>query len=150
MAKPSFVYVTYIATTPEKLFDALSDPEMTRQYWYNHRNASDWKPGSPWQHQDFSDPKQVHIAGRVVEVSRPKRLVITWHHPGDESDQSKHSKVTFLIDPLAGVVRLTVTHEDLEAGSPMLEGITKGWPEVLASLKTLLETGRPLPRSTGK
>ena len=150
MTKPSFVYVTYIATTPEKLFGALTDPEMTKQYWYHHRNASDWKPGSAWRHEDYVKSEKADIVGKVVEVSPPKRLVFTWHFPGEEQDPAKHSKVTFNIEPLAGMCRPTVVHEELEAGSKMFEGIQKGWPEVLASLKSLLETGRALPRSDGK
>ena len=150
MAKPSFVYVTYIATTPEKLFDALTNPEMTRHYWFNHRNASDWKPGSTWRHEDYAKSEKADIVGKVLEVSPPSRLVISWHRPGEEADPGKHSRVTFSIEPIVGMVRLTVAHEELEAGSTMIDGITKGWPAVLASLKSMLETGRPLPRIDGK
>ena len=75
-----------------------------------------------------------------------RRLVITWAFPSDEARPEKHSRVTFEIEAVAGTTRLTVTHEDLEPGSEMLEGITDGWPKVLSSLKSLLELGRPLPK----
>lgn len=145
MDKPQFVYVTYISTTPEKIWNALTDGEITKQYWFRHRNASDWKPGSDWEHQDYDDPGTVDIVGKVVESEPPYRLVITWALPADAASQEKHSRVTFEIEPLQDVVRLRVIHEGLEPGSDMLRGITQGWPLVLASLKTLLETGRPWP-----
>jgi uncharacterized protein YndB with AHSA1/START domain len=143
MEKQKFVYVTYIESTPEKVWDALSDPEMTRQYW-GHKNASDWKVGSKWEHQDYFDDMAVDIAGEVVERTPPHRLVVTWAAPADVDNKAKHSRVTYEIQPHMGVVRLTVTHDELEPDSDMLRGITRGWPAVLCSLKTLLETGKPL------
>ncbi|HVJ09565.1 MAG TPA: SRPBCC family protein [Acidisarcina sp.] len=148
MSKATFVYVAYIATTPQKVFDALIDSEATRQYWWNHRNASDWKTGSEWQHQDYDDATKVDIVGKVVESTPPQRLVVTWANPGDAGDPEKHSRVTYQIEPYMDIVRLTVTHEDLEPGSEMLDGISRGWPAVLSSLKTFLETGQPLSIST--
>lgn len=144
MNKPQFVYVTYISTTPEKLWAALADGEMTKQYWCWHRNVSDWKAGSVWKHQDYDDAGKVDIVGKVVESTPPRRLVLTWAAPADAKNEAKHSRVTFEIEPFRGAVRLTVTHAELEPGSEMLDGITKGWPGVLSSLKTLLETGQPL------
>ena len=82
MSKPDFVYVTYIVTTPEKLWNALLDPEMTRLYWANHRNRSDWKTGSTWRHEVHDDPDTIHIEGKVVESDPPRRLVLTWGRPG--------------------------------------------------------------------
>jgi len=144
MTKPEFVYVTYISSTPEKVWNALQDPEMTKQYWVQHRNASDWKVGSPWQHEDYESGK-VDIVGKVVECTPPRRLVLTWAAPADAADAAKHSRVTFDIEPHEDAVRLTVTHSELEPDSPMLRGITQGWPIVLSGLKTLLETGQPMP-----
>lgn len=148
MDKPEFVYVTYISTTPEKLWNALVDGEMTRQYWFRRRNASDWKPGSKWEHQDYDNPATVDIAGKVVESDPPRRLVITWALPADAAAEEKHSRVTFEIEPFQDTVRLQVTHDRLEPGSDMLRDIAKGWPMVLSSLKTFLETGRPMPMAT--
>lgn len=147
MTKPSFVYVTYIATTPEKLFAALTDAEMTRDYWYRHRNVSDWKVGSSWRHESYDDPKDVHIVGKVLERVPPRKLVVSWAFRDDEGQPEKTSRVTFEIEPAPNAVKLTVIHEDLEPGSKMLEGITSGWPMVLSSLKSLLETGKALPMS---
>jgi uncharacterized protein YndB with AHSA1/START domain len=143
--KAAFVYVTYISTTPEKLWNALIDPEMTKQYWARHRNASDWKVGSRWSHEDYDDPKLVDIVGTVVESDPPRRLVVTWEGANEGLRNEKPSRVTYLIEPYRDAVRLTVTHEALEPDSGMLRGITAGWPAVLSGLKTLLETGQPMP-----
>ena len=155
MTKPSFVYVTYIATTPEKVWQALVDTDVMRKYWADptanapaHVNVSDWKPGSKWEHRRVDDARTVDIVGKVVESTPPRRLVLTWARPGDAEDDSKHSRVTFDIEPQGdGLIRLTVTHEDLERDLQMLAGISGGWPKILSNLKTLLETGRALSRS---
>lgn len=153
MTKPSFVYVTYIATTPEKVWQALVDTDVARKYWVGssgpaHVNVSDWKPGSRWEHQRADETRTVDIAGKVVESSPPRRLVLTWARPKEAEDESKHSRVTFDIEPQAeGLIRLTVTHADLERDPQMLTGISSGWPAVLSNLKTFLETGGALPRS---
>ena len=153
MKKPDYVYVTYIATTPEKVWQALVDTDVTRQYWVDPTvgcarvNVSDWKPGSRWEHQRIDEARTVDIVGKVVESTPPRRLVFTWARPADEADESKHSRVAFDIEPCGdGLVRLTVTHDDLERDPEMLTGISGGWPKVLSNLKTLLETGRALPR----
>jgi uncharacterized protein YndB with AHSA1/START domain len=152
MTKPSFVYVTYIATTPEKVWQALVDTDVTRQYWVGgngpaHVNVSDWKPGSRWEHQRVDETHAVDIVGKVVETDPPRHLVLTWSRPNEAEDESKHSRVTFDIEPQGdGLIRLTVTHEDLERDEKMLAGISSGWPMVLSNLKTMLESGHVLPR----
>jgi uncharacterized protein YndB with AHSA1/START domain len=148
MSKPEFVYVTYIVSTPEKVWNALTNGEITRQYWWRRRNASDWIVGSKWEHQDYNDPKTVDITGKVLESKPPERLVISWADPKDLGNSKKTSRVTFQIEPAPGAVRLTVTHDELEPDSNMLRGISRGWPAVLSSLKSLLETGKPLPGSS--
>ena len=145
MSKPSFVYVTYIESTPEKVWNALTDPEMTKEYWVRHRNQSDWKPGSGWRHEDYEDAAKVDIVGTVLERDPPRRLVLAWASPADATDPNKVSRVTFDIELFKGAVRLTVTHDELEPDSGMLRGITAGWPVVLSSLKTMLETGAAMP-----
>ncbi|MBZ5588332.1 MAG: SRPBCC family protein [Acidobacteriia bacterium] len=145
MDKPEFVYVTYISAPPEKIWEALITPEITRKYW-QHENVSDWKAGSRWEHRGADKERALRLVGKVVEFSPPRRLVMTWAFPSDEGREKKHSRVTFEIEEVRGVTRLTVTHDRLEPGSEMLEGITAGWPKVLSSLKSLLEVGRPLPK----
>jgi uncharacterized protein YndB with AHSA1/START domain len=156
MTKPGFVYVTYIATSPEQVWRALVNTDVTREFWVDptsdrpaHENVSDWKPGSRWEHRRVDAAGTVDMVGKVVESSPPRRLVVTWARPKDAEDEAKHSRVTFDIEPQgAGLVRLTVTHEDLEGDAQMLAGISDGWPKVLSNLKTLLETGRALPHSS--
>ncbi len=143
MSDQTFVYVTYIATTPDKVWQALVDGELTRQYW-KHENVSDFKPGSRWEHVADDGKRTVKLVGKVLESVPNQRLVLTWGDVADEADSSKHSRVTMLIEPVDNMVRLTVTHEELKPGSEMLRKISNGWPRVLSSLKSFLETGKPL------
>lgn len=145
MSKPSFVYVTYINATAEKVWRALTDGEVTRRYWSNHRNASDWQPGSEWRHENYDDAAVVDVIGTVVESDPPRRLVVTWASPRLAADPTQRSQVSYDLAEDAGMVRLTVTHDDLQPGSSMEKGISEGWPMVLSSLKTFLETGEPMP-----
>jgi uncharacterized protein YndB with AHSA1/START domain len=153
MSKPSFVYVTYIATTAEKVWQALTDTNFTRRYWGQlnpdakhtapFENVSDWQPGSRWQHRQLDEAKTVGVVGKVLESTPPRRLVLTWARPKDAESSEKTSRVTFDIEPQGhGLVKLTVLHEDLDP--EMHRGISGGWPQILSNLKTLLETGRPL------
>jgi uncharacterized protein YndB with AHSA1/START domain len=149
--KPSFVYVTFIATTPDKVWQAFMDTDVMAQYWVgptsecSRVNVSDWKRGSKWEHQRTDGTGTVDICGKVLEVSPPRRLVYSWSRPADVGDESKHSQVAIDIEPhIDGLVRLTVTHDALDA--QMLAGVSGGWPAVLSNMKTLLETGRVLPR----
>ena len=139
----SFVYVTYIAATPEKVFEAITRPELARRYW-GHENVSDWKPGSKWEHVRANDERTVELVGEVVETTPPTRLVITWANASQAADPDACSRVTFDIEPYDDMVRLTVSHDELQAGSGMANGVQKGWPVVLSSLKSFLETGRGL------
>ncbi len=145
MAKPQFVYVTYISASPEKVWEALVDPDTAAKYW-QHVNLSDWKPGSRWEHRESGRNGPLRLVGKVLESSPPRRLVLSWASPEHEAQAEKHSRVTFEIEPVGGVVRLTVTHDRLEPGSEMLESISAGWPKVLSSLKSMLESGQPLPK----
>lgn len=154
MSKPDFVYVTYIATTAEEVWEALVKPELMRQYWVGlaadstaHENISDWKIGSRWEHRRADDSGTVDIVGKVTEYTPPHRLAFTWARPGDMDDETKHSHVTFEIEPKGdAVVSLTVTHDGLQEDPKMLAGISGGWPQILSHLKTFLETGHALPR----
>jgi len=136
----SFVYVTYIVSTPEKVFEAITKPDVARRYW-GHENVSDWQPGSKWEHIRANDERTVELVGKVIEISPPARLVISWASASQAADPASHSRVTFEIEEYDNMVRLTVSHDELEAGSAMANGISKGWPAVLSSLKSFLETG---------
>jgi len=142
--KPSFVYVTYIESTPEKVWHALTDPEVTARYW-GHENVSDWREGSAWEHRRTDGSGVADVVGTVVESRPPHRLVTTWSDPGTR-DPATTSTVTFDIQPYGEIVRLTVTHEDL-ADETELRGAAGGWPAVLSNLKSLLETGHVLPET---
>jgi uncharacterized protein YndB with AHSA1/START domain len=144
-----FVYVVYIAAQPEAVWKGLLDAEFTRKYW-GHDNVSDWKPGSPWEHRRNDAARTVRLVGEVLESEPPRRLVLTWANPEDKANKERHSRVTFEIEPVADMVRLTITHDQLGADSDMMRGISEGWPRVLSSLKSLLETGRPLQTWGGR
>ena len=139
---PTYVYVTYIRAGAAQVWQALTDADVTARYW-DHANISDWQPGSLWEHRRIDGSDAVDIVGRVVECEPPHRLVITFEDPVHDGTRDP-SVVTFLLEPHDEVVRLTVTHEKLP-NSEMLEGISRGWPAVLANLKSLLETGEVLP-----
>ena len=140
--KPSFVYVIYIESTPERVWDALTDADLTAAYW-GHSNVSDWQAGSPWEHRRTDGSGIADVVGTVVESRPPTRLVTTWAAP--DAEAADPSRVTFDITPHGEIVRLTVTHEDL-AGEGELRDISLGWPAVLSNLKSLIETGSPLPK----
>ncbi|HVY57003.1 MAG TPA: SRPBCC family protein [Xanthobacteraceae bacterium] len=148
MSKPSFVYVTYIASTPEKVWAALTDPDLTEQYWFGYRIAAAGKAGdfmtaiSPAGKQVHHDP--------IIESDPPRRLVYAWNPLMKSLSGERPSRVTFTIEPLKGQVRLTVVHDDFEPGSKVFEAVSRGWPAVLSSLKSFLETGRGLESTMGE
>jgi uncharacterized protein YndB with AHSA1/START domain len=139
----SFVYVTYIATTPEKVFEAITKPDLARRYW-GHENVSDWRPGSRWEHVRANEERTLQLVGKVLEATPPTRLVISWAKPSQEGNPAHQSRVTFDIEEYESMVRLTVSHDELEAGSKMASDVSRGWPVVLCSLKSFLETGHGL------
>ncbi len=142
---PTYVYVTYIRASPEQIWQALTDADLTARYW-GHANISDWQPGSVWEHQRADGSGALDATGRVIKAERPTRLVITFDDIPDAEPPREPSVVTFLVEPHHDIVRLTVTHENL-ANQEMLGGISRGWPAVLANLKSLLETGEVLPQA---
>lgn len=142
---PTYVYVTYIRASAEQVWRALTDADLTARYW-GHANVSDWQPGSPWEHRRTDGSGAVDVVGEVVASEPPTRLVVTFEDaPGSEPPRQP-SVVTFLVEPHHDIVRLTVTHENLP-NEAMLNGISQGWPAVLANLKSLLETGDVLPQA---
>jgi uncharacterized protein YndB with AHSA1/START domain/DNA-binding transcriptional ArsR family regulator len=157
---PDYVYTTFIQTTPERLWRAITEPAFTRRYW-GVAFDTDWRPGSPmtWDYQGITmeDPAQ-----RVVESDPYRRLSYSWHAITPEfaaktgmDDELRaalvaepRSTVTFDLEPRGPLTRLTVTHGGFGSGSALRGMIGQGWPELLSSLKTLLETGEPLPAGT--
>ncbi|RTL61388.1 MAG: ATPase [Hyphomicrobiales bacterium] len=148
MSKPRFVYVTFIATTPEKLWQALTDPEMTPLYWFGYTVDVRGKAGARMTARDPSG-KLVHD-DPIIESDPPHRLVYAWKSLYDEFKDEGPSRVTFELEPKPGQVKLTVTHEEFEPDSRMFPRISQGWPAVLSSLKSILETGKALPSTMAK
>ena len=142
--KPTFVYVIYIESTPEKVWHALTDADLTAEYW-GHSNVSDWRVGSTWEHQRTDGSRIADVVGTVIESTKPTRLVSTWAPPGGDRSEGVASRVSFDIEPYGDIVRLTVTHEDL-ADEADRDVAAAGWAAVLSNLKSLLETGHVLPQ----
>ena len=142
MSKPEFVYTTYIETTAEKLWHALTDGDFTERYWFGHRITSDWKVGSAY---GFTNQGKPMVEGKVLVSDPPRRLAYTWYNRKEEAKGEGTSRVTFDLEPRGNVVKLTVTHDELGEDGKTLRDISGGWPLVIASLKSMLETGKPLP-----
>lgn len=143
MADSRFVYVTYIRTTPEKLWEALIDPDFTRQYWAETWQDCNWKKGSSWKL--MIPDGRIGDAGEVLEIDPPRKLVLSWKNEFmPELAQEGFSKLTYEIEKLEESVKLTVIHEMGRDGSKLIDAVSNGWPMILASLKSLLETGKPL------
>ena len=139
-----FHYVTYIRTHPEQLWEALTKPEFTRQYWASTVQESDWIVGASWR--SMIPDGRVGDSGEIVEVDYPRRLVLTWRNEFiPEMKEEGHSRLTYELEPTPpATVKLTLTHEMDRENSQLIEGVSQGWPHILSSLKSLLETGRPL------
>lgn len=147
MAESRFVYVTYIRITPEKLWKALIDPEFTRRYWCETVQESEWKPGAAWR--ILIPDGRVADSGEVVEIEPYRRLVLTWRNEfRPELKAEGHSRLTYELEPQGDAVKLTILHEIDCLDSKLIKAVTGGWPAILASLKSLLETGEPLEMTT--
>jgi uncharacterized protein YndB with AHSA1/START domain len=142
MSKPEFVYVTYIETSPEKLWQALTSGDFTERYWFGARLRSDWKVGSTFEM--VRGDGTVSDAGQVVECDEPRRLAYTFVNLSDKYKDDVPALATFTLEPYGKLVKLTLTHQGFAEGSKFFSGISKGWPAILSSLKSILETGRPL------
>jgi uncharacterized protein YndB with AHSA1/START domain len=142
MQKPTFVYVTYINSTPEKVWEALTQPEFTRQYWGGHAVQSDWKPGGAvkFVRADGS----IDIKGEVLQYDPPKVLSYTWKRDASVDVVAEETRVTFEIATAFGATRLTVTHDQFEPEGSLYKDVSKGWPAVLSNLKTFLEKGKAI------
>lgn len=144
-AVPDYVYTTYIRATPEQVWHALTDPELTSRFW-GHAQISDWEVGSRVDHVRVDGSEIADASGRVVEIDRPRRLAFGFDDPQRFDDPTfEPSVVTFDIESGDGIVKLTVSNT-LLASMDEWHAMGQGWPAVLANLKTLLETGDVLPQ----
>src|SRR5580700_1773769 len=143
--KPKFVYVIYIASTPEKVWQALTDPDQTEKYWFGFRVNAGGRAGALFIAK--SPGGEDFDKGVILESDPPRRLSCTWRPQHDNDRHERPSRVTFDLAPLKNQVRLTIVHDDFDDGSKAFESISKGWPAVLSSLKSFLETGRALESS---
>ena len=141
MSRSTFLYVTYIRTTQQKLWSALTeDTEFMKQYWFGVHCESEWTPGSSWKmiHPDG----RLLDAGEIVEAEPPKRLVIRWcHQDKPELRAEGQSLCTMELEQVQSAVRLTVTHTIDRDPSKLIAAVSGGWPKVLSNLKSLLENG---------
>src|SRR5215470_10093328 len=142
MSKPEFVYTTYIETSAEKVWRALTDGDFTERYWFGYRATSDWKVGSPYH---FDKDGQRSVEGKVLVSDPPKKLALSWDVVKQGANRERTSRVTFDLESRGKVIKLTVTHDELDERGKTLRTISSGWPMVMASLKSFLETGRKLP-----
>lgn len=143
MAASRFVYVTYIRTTPQKLWQALTEPEFTRRYWVETWQDCNWRVGDSWKL--MIPDGRVGDAGEVLEIDPPRRLVLSWRNEfKPELKAEGFSRLTYELEPQGDCVKLTVLHEIDLPGSKLIEAVSGGWPMILASLKSLLETGESL------
>ena len=145
MARSTFLYVSYIRTTPERLWTALTDPEFMKQYWFGMRCESEWTPGFSWQL--ISGKGEIYDAGEIVEAEPPRRLVIRWQHQNrPELKAEGDSLCTLELEPSGLAVKLSITHTIERDPSKLIAAVSGGWPKVLSNLKSLLETGSTVLR----
>jgi uncharacterized protein YndB with AHSA1/START domain len=138
--RSSFVYVTFIRTTPEKLWEALTDPQFTRKYWFGATVECAWKKGSPWKL--VGSDGGLTDTGEILEIDPPRRVVIRWQNEWKpELKAEGPGRCTMELEPVGSAVKLTITHEIDRPESKLITAVSGGWPRVLSNLKSLLETG---------
>lgn len=147
-AKPEFNYVTYIAETPEKVWEALTTPEFTKQYWFGTSVESDWEEGSKVSYM-VKDGEVEAVTGEILKADKPNELVYTFQLLIDESVKDEITTVQFLLEKAGETTRLTVRHYDFKEDSKMLADVSGGWTVIINGLKTLLESGKALKTSDG-
>jgi uncharacterized protein YndB with AHSA1/START domain len=144
MSKPSFVYVTFIRSSADKVWSALTSPEYTAKTWFGVRHETEWKVGTPWR-LVFPDGR-VADSGEIIEIDRPRRLVLKWRNEfKPELKAEGWSRCTIEIEPAGdNAVKLTVTHQLEGDGTKFIAAVSGGWPRILSNVKSLLETGEPV------
>ena len=136
MNTEKFVYVSYIATTQQKLWDALTKPEFVKQYFFGRDMVTDWKVGSSIRMGDDWD-------GKVLKSEPISLLSFTFHHLGHHALSSEPvSTVTYELVQKGKLVQLTLIHEELS--QKLFDNISGGWPQIISSLKSYLEIGKPI------
>ncbi len=155
MTRSTFVYVTYIRTTPQQLWSALTDAEFMKQYWFGMHCESEWTAGSSWKLVS-GDGAQIYDDGEILEADPPRRLVIRWQHQNrPELKAEGVSLCTMELQADGAAVKLSITHTIEREHSKLIEAVSGGWPKILSNLKSLLETGAivlpdPYPAQSGK
>jgi uncharacterized protein YndB with AHSA1/START domain len=143
MAESRFVYVAYIRTTRQKLWQALIDPEFTRKYWCETWQDCEWKAGASWLL--MIPDGRIGDSGEIVEIEPERRLVLTWRNEfKPELRAEGYSRLTYELEEMGESVKLTLIHEIDKGDSRLIDAVSNGWPHILASLKSLLETGESL------
>jgi uncharacterized protein YndB with AHSA1/START domain len=146
MAKSEFVYVTYIKTTPRKLWEAITNSEFMKQYWFGVHFETDWKKGSPWK-MIYGDGRLTD-SGKILSMDPPLRLVLSWRNEWKpELKAEGYGRCVMEIEPLGKLVRLTVTHSINRPQSKLIGAVSGGWPLILSNLKSLLESGKVIMKS---
>lgn len=140
-AESSFVYVTFIRTTPLRLWSALTDPEFMKEYWFGVHIKTEWKAGAPWE-MLYPDGRLTD-SGEIVEFDPPKRIVLKWRHElRPELKAEGFARCTIELEPVSDAVKLTITHTMDREQSKLIQAVSGGWPKILSNLKSLLETGQ--------
>jgi uncharacterized protein YndB with AHSA1/START domain len=144
MAESRFVYVTYIRATPQAIWDELTNPERNKLFWAGYHQETGWKVGDDYE--IVGPDGRAWDTGKVLACDPPKRIEVTWLHEHDAAMRAEgESTCTFELEPVsAEVTRLTVTHAIGRADSKLIGAVSNGWPSILSSLKSLIETGRAL------
>lgn len=147
MDKTEFATTIYIRTTPQAVWNAFTDTDICARFWVDGI-TSDWQPGSQWRRHS-TDGTRVSVCGEVQVSDPPRRLAMTWADPKDVGNVENHSLTTIDIEAIGDMVRVSLVHSNLEASSEVARKISIGWPRVLSSVKSLLETGQPLDTWAG-
>ncbi len=147
MAKPKHVFQLYIRTTPEQLWEAITDAKFTSRYFHSTHIDSEWTVGAQVNYRNAGGG--VVVEGEVLEVDKPRRLSFSWHVLYDEvAAKQRPTRVTWEIEQIDDACKLTLTHDEFESETELYKGVGEGWPAILSSLKSLLETGEPLSVAT--